>query len=63
MTSLAHSGDFIRDTNIIQGIECYGSTAETNNPDGSCWFISRYKGFIDYGCDLDGRPGMGDVKI
>lgn len=63
MIFLVYSGDFIRDMNIIQGIECYGFIVEINNLDGFCWFISCYKGFIDYGCDFDGRLGMGDVKI
>jgi len=24
--------------------------------------MSSYKSFTDYGCDFDGRPGMGDIE-
>ena len=44
----------------IRGIECYNCTALTLNR--GCWFINSYKSFISYGCDFDGRPGMGDSE-
>ncbi|KAL9962177.1 hypothetical protein ACROYT_G031258, partial [Oculina patagonica] len=44
----------------IRGIECYGCTAHTNN-DGK-WFMNSYRSFIDFGCEFDGRPGMGSSE-
>lgn len=46
----------------IRGIECHDCTAATNNRNGSCWLISSYKSFTNYGCDFDGRPGTGNTE-
>lgn len=46
----------------IRGIECYDCTAVTNNRDISCWLINSYKSFITFGCDFDGRPGIGETE-
>ncbi|KAJ7381064.1 hypothetical protein OS493_004662 [Desmophyllum pertusum] len=43
----------------IRGIDCYNCTALTNQVDGGSWFINSYSSKTTYGCDFDGRPGMG----
>ncbi|KAJ7378326.1 Hyaluronan-binding protein 2 [Desmophyllum pertusum] len=44
----------------IREIECYNCTALTNQNDGSSWYILNSYTSYTHGCDLDGRPGIGD---
>ncbi|KAJ7378334.1 Hyaluronan-binding protein 2 [Desmophyllum pertusum] len=46
----------------IRGIECHNCTALTNQNDGSSWFINSYSSNKQFGCDFDGRPGMGKAE-
>ncbi|KAL9962182.1 hypothetical protein ACROYT_G031263 [Oculina patagonica] len=46
----------------IRGIQCHDCTSHTNNRDDECWYINSYKSFKNFGCEFDGRPGMGSSE-
>ncbi|XP_078382301.1 uncharacterized protein LOC144664985 [Oculina patagonica] len=46
----------------IRGIECYDCTSHTNNRDDESWYINSYRSSTSFGCEFDGRPGMGSAE-
>ena len=41
----------------IRGNNCHNCTAATKQKSGKAWTIKSYQSRMNFGCDLDGRPG------
>ena len=46
----------------VRGISCENCTAATKQGNFSSWTINSYKSKTEFGCDLDGSPGVNGSK-